>query len=123
MSVLNLPHQARFKRENAILIGLIPGPHEPDHDINTFLMPLVHDLNNLWEGVEMNAASINCIKKIRCALLCVACDLPAGRKICGFMGHSARLGCSRCFKKFPGSIGTMDYSGFDRHNWKPHTKL
>ena len=50
-------------------------------------------------------------------------DLPAGRKIRGFMGHSARLGCLRCFKEFPGSIGTMDYSGFDRHNWKPHTKL
>ena len=46
MSVLNLPRQARFKRENAILVGLIPGPHEPDHDINTFLTPLVRDLNN-----------------------------------------------------------------------------
>ena len=50
-------------------------------------------------------------------MLCVACDLPAGRKVCGFLGHSAHLGCSRCFKRFEGSVGTMDYSGFDRGNW------
>ena len=50
-------------------------------------------------------------------MLCVACDLPAGRKVCGFLGHSAHLGCSRCFKRFEGSVGTMDFSGFDRGNW------
>ena len=37
--------------------------------------------------------------------------------MCGFLGHSAHLGCSRCFKRFKGSVGTMDYSGFDRENW------
>ena len=35
-----------------------------------------------------------------------------------FLGHNARLGCSRCLKEFPGQVGCMDYSGFDRHNWR-----
>ena len=51
------------------------------------------------------------------AILCVACDLPAGRKLCGFLSHSARLGCSRCYKEFPGNASDRDYSGFDRTEW------
>lgn len=121
MSVLNLPREIRYKQENTILVGLIPGPHEPSRDINSFLKPLVNDLNRLWRGVDMRVSSIKCVKKIRCALMCVACDLPAGRKICGFLGHSAKLGCSRCFKEFAGTVGKMDYSGFDRQNWQPRT--
>ena len=70
----------------------------------------------LWNGVEFNVTGIG-KKKIRCALLCVACDLPAGRKV-GFLGHNARLGCSRCLKEFPGSVGSMDYSGFNRDSWQ-----
>ena len=54
MSILNLPRESRFKQENTILVGLIPGPHEPSRDINTFLKPLVDDLLKLWEGVEMH---------------------------------------------------------------------
>ena len=53
-------------------------------------------------------------KKVRCALKCVVCDLLAGKKVCGFLSHSAHIGCSRCYKKFPGPLGNHDYSGFDR---------
>ena len=50
---------------------------------------------------------------IRCAILCVSCDLPTGRKLCGFLGHFARHGCSKCLKEFQGSIGKINYSGFE----------
>ena len=44
--------------------------------------------------------------------------------MCGFLAHSAKLGCSKCTKKFP-SIGEhkikRDYSGFERSEWTPHT--
>ena len=123
MSVLNLPRELRYKRENMILVSLIPGPHEPQHDINNFLVPLVDDLCKLWKGMDMEIKSIKSVKKIRCALMCVACDIPAGRKICGFLGHNARLGCSRCLKEFLGGIGSKDYSGFDRQNWERRTKI
>lgn len=122
MSVLNLPRESRFKQENTILVGLIPGPQEPSHNINSFLKPLVDDLIKFWSGVELSIASLNCTRKIHCALMIVSCDLPAGRKICGFLGHSARLGCSRCLKEFVGGVGSMDYSGFDRENWHPRTR-
>ena len=97
-----------------------PGPHEPKHDINSFLAPLVSELKQFWSGVELNVFLME-MKKIRCALLCVACDLPAGRKVCGFLSHNAHFGCSRCWKKFRGSVGSMDFSGFDREHWRTRT--
>lgn len=36
LTILNLPCHIRYKRENVILIGVIPGPHEPEYNINTF---------------------------------------------------------------------------------------
>ena len=61
------------------------------------------------------------IEQIRCVLLCVTCDTPAGRKVCGFLGHTARLGCFKCLKAFPGSVGTVNFSGFDRSTWHPRS--
>lgn len=67
--------------------------------------PYVNDLLKLWDGVELNIPALKCKKKIRCALLSVSCDLPAGRKVGGFLSHNAHLGCSRCLKKFSGGVG------------------
>lgn len=59
------------------------------------------------------------VKTIRAALLCAASDIPATRKLCGFVGHGALKGCSRCLKSFPTTeFGTKpDYSGFQRNTW------
>ena len=55
---------------------------------------------------------------VRLALSCVACDMPASRKVCGFLGHNALLGCNKCYKKLNRtSLGQVDYSGYDRKNW------
>ena len=48
----------------------------------------------------------------------VACNMPADRKACDFLSHSALLGCTKCYKVFAGEVGSKDYSGFDRDNWK-----
>ena len=113
LTVLNLPGQMRNKIHNICLVGILPGPHEPSHDINSFIDPLVMDLCQFWNGVVKGSGK----QKIRCAVLCVSCDIPAGRKLCGFLSHSACLGCSRCYKPFPVSVGNMDYSGFNRETW------
>lgn len=123
LTIMNLPRSVRFRRENVILIGILPGPNEPKHDINSYIQPLVDELSVLWIGQLMQVRK-DCevsSELIRCALLCVACDLPAGRKLCGFLGHSAKLGCARCLKVFSGSVGSMNYSGFDRNSWPPRT--
>ena len=119
LSIMNLPRSMRFKRENIILVGILPGPCEPKSNINTYIGPLVNDLKQLWDGVTMEVLtkSEKVRLNVRCALMCVACDLPAGRKLCGFLGHSAKLGCSKCLKKFPGKPGSMNYSGFNRLLW------
>ena len=44
LAVMNLPRHLRFKSENMILVGLIPGPNKPKLSINTFLKPLVDEL-------------------------------------------------------------------------------
>lgn len=119
--IMNLPRNVRFKRENVILIGIIPGPHEPSKDINSYLNPLVDELLTFFEGVDMNVHGSAMKRKIRCVLLCVSCDIPAGRKVCGFLGHGAHSGCSKCLKQFSGSVGSMDYSGFNRESWTVRT--
>ena len=121
LAIMNLPRSIRFKRENIIIIGLIPGPSEPSLNINSFLTPLVSELLTLWEGFTFT--TFDCGSQLmRCALLCVGCDLPAGRKACGFLSYTANLGCSRCYCKFgTGVFGRMDYSGFRRDVWVHRT--
>ena len=40
---------------------------------------------------------------------------------CGFLGHSAHLGCSKCKKYFPTSAHGLDYSGFQQDKWLKRT--
>lgn len=120
--ILNLPRAIRFKRENVILFGVIPGPSEPSLTINTYLSPLVSDLQELWKGVHFRPAGEDTTAVFRCALLGVACDLPAARKSCGFLSHSANLGCSRCFEKFSHGFGRRNcYANFKREEWELRT--
>lgn len=115
--ILNFPRHLRYQKENMILIGIIPGPNEPSLHINSFIEPLVVDLQKLWKGVQMTTP--DGVKTIRAALLCTAADIPATRKLCGFVGHGALKGCSRCLKSFPTTeFGAKpDYSGFQRNTW------
>ena len=116
LSVLNLPSHIRYLDVNTILVGVLPGPHEPKSTINTYLEPLVNDLMEFWGGVPLYVNGLG-QKTVRGALLCVSCDSPAGRKACGFLSHSANYGCTKCKNVFTGGVGQKDYSGFDRNNW------
>ena len=118
LTVMNLPRELRFRQENMIIIGLIPGPSEPQININSFLSPLVDELLEFLDGVPLKVHSFSAPKIIKCAHLCVACDMPASRKFSGFLAHYAKLACTRCLKIFPGGFGEKrDYSGFDRSQW------
>ena len=44
MTIVNLPREVRFKWENTIVCGIIPGPKEPSYNINTYLRPIVDEL-------------------------------------------------------------------------------
>jgi hypothetical protein len=54
LTIYNLPPWLCNKRKYIMLSGLIPGPHQPGNDINTYFRPLVDDLKLLWcKGVEV----------------------------------------------------------------------
>lgn len=115
--LMNLPRSERFKRQNIFLVGIIPGPNEPRININSFLAPLVDEFIKLWEeGVNLrHSGSLLLPERFRAALLCVACDMPASKKVCGFTAHNSKHGCNKCTKEFrTGGFGeSTDYSGFD----------
>ena len=114
--VTNLPRSDRFKEENVILVGIIPVPSEPSLNINSYLSPLVDKFLLLWDGVRIRHHDSPAIPELfKGALLCVACDIPASRKLCGFTGCQFKMGCNKCYKEFNvGGIGEPnDYSGFE----------
>jgi len=119
--IMNLPRSVHFQQENVMLVGILPGPHEPSKDINSYLNPFVDELLLYLEGIYMNVDGFVDKQKIRCALLCVTSDIPAGRKACGFVGHNAHYGCTKCLKKFTSTIGNMNFSGFDHGSWQTRT--
>ena len=113
--VINLPRSIRYKDENVIIVGIIPGPKEPKRHINSYLGPLISELLELQHG-QWFTTSIG-RQFVRCVIACLSSDIPATRKVAGFVGHNARKACSRCLKTFPRVGDHTDCSGFDRDTW------
>ena len=117
LTVQNLPRNERYKEENVILVGIIPGPSEPSLTTNSYLAPLVEELQQAWDtGFTVRTPSNSAIT-VCLALSCVSCDIPASRKVSGFLAHNATLGCNKCYKKFHSTMGNTDYSGYNRDSW------
>lgn len=117
LTVQNLPRSERNKDENVILVGIIPGPKELSLSLNSYLSPLVQELKHAWEyGMVLSTCQNATV--VRLALGCVTCDIPASKKVSGFLGHNSRLGCNKCLKVFNTSVTYTDYSGCDRENWE-----
>lgn len=71
LAILNLPRLIRYKRENVILFGVIPGPCKPSLFVNSYLCPLVSDLLELWKGVQLGQPAVDDTDLFRCALLAI----------------------------------------------------
>ena len=122
LTIQNLPREQRYKEENVILVGLLPGPSEPKLSINSYLSPLIVELNEAWEnGITLKTFNGTDVT-FRAALTCISCDLPASKKVCGFLSHNAKYGCNKCMKPFATPVlGQTDYSGYDISNWQLRT--
>ena len=115
---LNLPRSMRFKWENIIVVGIIPGLDKEPGSLNEFLAPLVKEMKALWNGVYLKSSLCRLPLRFRAAIACISCDIPAARKLCGFKNHNSHYGCSKCFKFFPGNVkDSFDFSGFKRDEW------
>jgi hypothetical protein len=105
-----------------LLVGIMPGPCEASCNINSYLGPLVAELQEAWDTGFCAMSSQQVPITIRLALSCIACDIPASRKVSGFLGHTASLGCNKCLKKFNVSFGqSSDFSGYDTETWTLRT--
>lgn len=112
-AICNLPRDMRFRRENMLILGILPGPNEVSlHKINHYLAPIVDELGSFWRGVTLNR-TFECRegKRIRAALILVSCDIPAARKICGHV--SALVSCHRCEKKANYENGQHNFAGMN----------
>ena len=77
LTIQNLPRSIRYKPENILLVGIMPGPKEAKHNINSYLGPLVAELNEAWK-VGLTVMSPDQIPvTIRLALSCISCDIHA----------------------------------------------
>ena len=55
MAISNLPRELRFKAENIMILGILPGPNEVHlHYINHYLAPIVDELCRFWDGVQIS---------------------------------------------------------------------
>ncbi|GET62975.1 hypothetical protein GLOIN_2v1775288 [Rhizophagus irregularis DAOM 181602=DAOM 197198] len=112
-AICNLPRDIRFRRENLLTLGILPGPKEVSlHKVNHYLAPIVNELETLWAGLTLNR-TYECEngKRVRGALILVSCNIPAARKICGHV--SALVSCHRCEKKANYENGQHNFAGMD----------
>ena len=121
--IMNLPRTIRFKPENIIIVGIIPGPNEPKTtEMNSYLRPLVKELNALWtDGIQVSKSSGESCN-VFAALMATVCDIPATQKLMGFTGHNSSHCCWKCNKIFPysESLSRVDFSGSDVGSLRTH---
>jgi len=92
-----LSYKNRVKRENIILAGLWFGPLKPK--VNTFLNPFHSELDKFKrDGYLLNLPNQQTVR-VRGALLCGTCDLPAKCIFQRFTQYNGFFGCSRCMQK------------------------
>ncbi|OAD71046.1 hypothetical protein PHYBLDRAFT_148265 [Phycomyces blakesleeanus NRRL 1555(-)] len=98
LCINNLPRSEWYKKENVVLVGLMPGSKEAKtSEINHYLRPLVTELNQLYGSVVMSTVQCLSGALVHAALLLVACNIPAAYS------------------------NAVDYSGFVFSEWVPHT--
>jgi len=63
--------------ENIIIVGIIPGPKEPKLTMNSFIGPLVNELNSAFKGwhIPTNHPVLKSVL-VRLCIGCVTCDIP-----------------------------------------------
>ena len=109
--VINLPREERFKWENVIIVGVIPGPEEPKLDINPFLRPMVEELLIYWNGVILEENGVPC--QFKFALVLISSDLPATRKCGGFLSFMANKGKLANFAGNQNNIRNLEFGIFE----------
>lgn len=91
----NLPPQIRFHKKNSLNVGTIPGPKKP-WDMDSFLWPLVQELNQLEFGVKSFDPITRSFFQLHAHLLLVFGDIPAMAMIMRMKGSNGVSPCQVC---------------------------
>lgn len=91
----NLKPHVRFRLENLLCLGVIPGPHAPK-DIGTFLSPLIDELEDLARGVPAYDSRSNHPFALHAYLIACFGDMPAVAKLMYMKGHNGKHPCRAC---------------------------
>src|SRR5204862_3937087 len=83
--ICNLPRDIRFKKENMLVLSILPGPNEVKlHKINHYLAPIVDELLEFWDGIDVPVTNkYPTGKKVRMAVICCNNDNTAECKVIG----------------------------------------
>ena len=78
--------------------------------VNSFLSPLVDELLEFIDGVYMNVYSFSNPQLVKCALLCLACDMPVERQT-AFSDTQLILVVTNVLKNFLNVLGEKTILG------------
>ena len=80
--------------------------------MDSYLQPSINKLNEYYcEGI-LALTPFKVHIRIRLALSCIACDIPATCKVCGFLSYHAKLGYNKCYKYFSSNFALIDRSSW-----------
>jgi hypothetical protein len=91
----NLKPHIRFRLENLLCLGVIPGPQAPK-DIGTYLGPLIDELEDLARGIPAYDSRHNRPFALHAYLIACFGDMPAVAKLMYMKGHNGKHPCRAC---------------------------
>lgn len=98
-TIVNLPRAERYLPGNVIITHILPTGKEKGVNMNNVLRASVQQLILLCRPGGVCFTTPDGQLRVAAYLICVSCDQPAARKICGFVAVGGTTCCTRCSKK------------------------
>ncbi|XP_034231506.1 uncharacterized protein LOC117639739 [Thrips palmi] len=120
---LELPPEKRFLSENLIIAGIWCSASKPHP--NVYLVPILKELLNLKNGIDVEYFGKDEKQRITCSVLCGTCDAPATASFLNMKSHSGFFSCHLCLIRgayhestvFPyeENVPLRNMADYDRH--------
>ena len=85
----------RFKDENVITLGIIPGPKKPKY-LMSFLKPIFDEISELNRRGFVVKKNDGVVYSGKVHLMCLTGDIPGIAAMMNHGGHQSRCGCRIC---------------------------
>jgi hypothetical protein len=95
---MNLPPHERFKRQNVLVVGFVPGPNNPKN-LDSFMYPLIEEFLALERGIKAWNGYREKSFILHAHIAVVTGDMPGRSKLQGFKGSRALRYCPYCYAK------------------------